>query len=232
MKKLKPWLVALLLIVTVVVVSRPILSGGKEMGEAVMSRQGAMQRLGASLSSEFGKKPVLVLSNPYTQKSGQSKEIRQFEAAGIKGLKLGLGEKSLVEVVFPEIRAEYQEHPEKAVFPPNTKTPLSFLMEGASLDQLAASHPHCELIVSLIGLPVGIDQLQVWKDGKHRFGLLLPDLRVLGSKGKALKAIKSGKIAAVVVDDPQSQEALVIDSTNVEEVVSNRPQLLGFKRKR
>jgi hypothetical protein len=232
MKKLKPWLVALLLIVAVLVVSRPILSGGKEMGEAVKARQSAMQRLGESLSSGIGENPVLVLSNPYAQRSGQSKTIRQFEAAGIEGLKLGLGEATQVEVVFPEIRPEYREHPERAVFPPNTKTPLSFLMEGASLDQLAAAHPSSDLIVSLIGLPVGIDQLQVWKGGEHRFGLLLPDLRVLGSKGKVLEAIKSGKIAAVVVDDPQSQEALVIDSTNVEEVLANRPQLLGFKRKR
>ena len=232
MKKLKPWLVALLLIVAVLVVSRPFLSAGKEMGEAVMSRQRAMELLGSSLSSDFGEKPVLVLSNPYIQKGGQSKTIRQFEAAGIKGLELGLGEESQLEIVFPEIMPEYQEHPEKAVFPPNTKTPLSFLMEGASIDQLAFSHPGCELIVSLIGLPVGIDQLKVWKEGKHQFGLLLPDLRVLGSKRKALEAIKSGKIAAVVVDDPQSKEAFLINSTNVEEVMSSRSQLLGFKRKR
>jgi hypothetical protein len=232
MKKLKPWLIALLLIVAVLVVSRPILSGGKEMGVAVMARQRAMERLGASFSSEFGGKPVLLLSNPYTRNSAQSKTIRQFEAAGIKGFKLGLGEASRVEVVFPEIRPEYEEHPEKAVFPPNTKTPLSFLMEGASLDQLAVSHPNCELIVSLIGLPVGIDQLDVWKGDSHQFGLLLPDLRVLGSKAKALEAFKRGKIAAVVVDDPQSQEALVIDSSNVEDVLSNRPQLLGFKSRR
>ncbi|MDA7511407.1 hypothetical protein N8612_07015, partial [Verrucomicrobia bacterium] len=211
---------------------RPILSGGREMGAAVMARQRAMERLGASFSSEFGEKPVLLLSNPYTRNSGQSKTVRQFEAAGIKGFKLGFGEASRVEVVFPEIRPEYQEHPEKAVFPPNTKTPLSFLMEGASLDQLAVSHPNCELIVSLIGLPVGIDQLDVWKGDSHRFGLLLPDLRVLGSKAKALEAFKRGKIAAVVVDDPQSQEALVIDSSNVEDVLSNQPQLLGFKRRR
>ena len=232
MKQLKPWLVALLLIVAVGVVSRPFLSSGKEMGQAVMLRQRALQALGETLAPEFGSQSILVVSNPYSEKSGQLKDIRRFERAGIEGLELGFGENTQIKRVFPVIKPEYRDHPEKAVIPPRTKTPLSFLMDAKSIDELALAHPSCELIVSLIGLPVGIEQLSVWKDDQHRFALLLPDLRVLGSKGKALSAFQSGKIAAIVVDDPRTGEPLIIDASNVKQIVSERPQLLGFKRQK
>ena len=228
MKHAKTASLVILFVAAAASLVRIFFPGDPEMGAAVKARHVALQQLGEALKPGVGEGGVLVLSNPFSKQAGQSKTIRQFELAGIDGLAKGLGPEIKFRVGFPEIKPEYQEHPERAVFPPNTSTPLSFLMDAKSVDALADSHPDCEVIVSLIGLPLGVESLDVWS-GRHRFGLLLPDLRVLGSKSKALEAFESGKIIAAVVDDKSSGAALIVDSNNVKEILAKRPELLGFK---
>jgi hypothetical protein len=216
---------AVLVAIALVLFLRP--SGPK--GAALSSREEAMQLLGSTLAQLRPGSPVLVLSNPFAQDSGFLDEKTQFERAGLRGLKEGLGKSTRVTVVAPDIRPEYYTNPSSIFIAPDSKTPLSFLVLPESLDRLAASHPDCQVLVSLIGLPVGVETLKVWDPQDPRsLALLLPDLRVLGSPGKAAEAFQRGKILAAVVEDTQPGTFLVVTATNILEVLEKQPSRLGF----
>lgn len=198
-------------------------------GEALDARQRAMKLLGETLAGMRPGSPVLVLSNPFARDSGRRDEKGQFERAGTQGLREGLGARSEVRVVFPEIRPEYHTDPASVMIAPDSRTPLSFLVDPASVDRLASEHPECRVIVSLIGLPIGVEELQVWDQGDPRgFGLLLPDLRVLGSPARAAAAFRSGKILAAVVEDARTGEPLIVTRDNLTEVLEGQPKSLGY----
>jgi hypothetical protein len=196
---------------------------------ALGARQQAMEMLGARIAKLCPNCKVLVLSNPFIKDSGYLNEKNQYERAGLRGLRKGLGGRSPVTVVFPEIRPEYVANPQSFVIPPDSRTPLSFLMQPASVDQLADAHPECNVIVSLIGLPAGVDRLKIWNEKDPRsFALLLPDLRMLGSPANATAAFQRGKLLAAVVEDLQSADPLIVTSENVVEVLQRQPKVLGF----
>lgn len=196
---------------------------------ALAAREDAMEALGARLARLCPNCPVLVLVNPFAKDAGHSSDRRQFEEAGLDGLRQGLGRRSTVTVVTPEIRPEYYANPASVIIPPDSTTPLSFLMRPASVNQLADAHPECRVIVSLIGLPFGVEQLPLWNDKDPRsFALLLPDLRVLGPRPVALEAFRRGKILAAVVADSRSGKPLVVTAENIETVLQNQPRLLGY----
>ncbi|MBX3743882.1 MAG: hypothetical protein KF833_01105 [Verrucomicrobiae bacterium] len=211
--------------VALVLVLRP--SGPR--GEALDARQRAMKLLGETLAGMRPGSPVLVLSNPFARDSGRRDDTGRFERAGTRGLREGLGSRSELKVVFPEIRPEYHTDPASVIIPPDSRTPLSFLVEPASVDRLAEEHPECRVIVSLIGLPIGVEGLKVWEEGDPRgFGLLLPDLRVLGSPARAAAAFRSGKILAAVVVDARTGEPLIVTQDNLAEVLEGQPKSLGY----
>jgi hypothetical protein len=198
-------------------------------GAALAERRHAMEVLGARLAQLRPECPVLVLSNPFVRQAGFLDEMSQFERAGLSGLQRGLGRHTPVTVVFPEIHPEYFRDPQAVVIPPDTRTPLSFLVRAASLDRLAQEHPKCRLVVSLIGLPVGVERLRVWTDEDPRcFALLLPDLRMLGAPENAVEAFRRGKLLAVVARDSASGNPLIVTRDNVEQVLERQPNALGF----
>jgi hypothetical protein len=198
-------------------------------GTALAARQHAMEMLGARIAKLRPACKVLVLSNPFTKQSGYFDEKSQFERAGLSGLRQGLGRGSPVTVVFPEIRPEYSANPQAVMIPPDSRTPLSFLMRPDSVDQLAETHPQCRVIVSLIGLPAEADQLKIWNEKDPRcFALLLPDLRVLGPPAMAVEAFQREKLLAVVVEDCQSGDPLIVTRDNVGEVLKRQPKALGY----
>jgi hypothetical protein len=196
---------------------------------ALAGRQQAMEMLGARIAKLRPECKVLVLSNPFTKNSAYLNEKSQYERAGLRGLRKGLGSRSPVKIVFPEIRPEYFTNPGSVMIPPDSRTPLSFLMRPASVDELAEAHPECKVIVSLIGLPAEVDGLKIWNEQDARcFALLLPDLRLLGAPAKAVEAFQRGKLLAAVVDDCQSGEPLIVTRENVEEVLRLQPKALGY----
>jgi hypothetical protein len=197
---------------------------------ALAARQEAMEKLGACIAKLRPGCKVLVLSNPFTKDSGFLEPKAQFERAGVRGLRDGLGEKASVTVVFPEISAEFRADPQSVFIPPDSRTPLSFLVPSASVEQLADAHAECSIIVSLIGLPAGMDQTKLWNEKDPRcFALLLPDLRVLGPPEQAAEAFRRGKILAAVADDTlRPGNHLVITSDNIQEVLQRQPATLGY----
>lgn len=198
-------------------------------GDALAVRQQAMELLGARIAELRPGSQVLALSNPFTRETGFLDERNQYERAGLRGLREGLGRRSSVTVVFPEIRPDYFTDPQSVVIPPESSTPLSFLMRAASVNELADAHPECRVIVSLIGLPVGVERLKIWEEQDPRsFALLLPDLRVLGPAPRAVEAFQRGKLLAAVVMDSESNAPLVVTASNVLEVLRHQPKVLGY----
>jgi len=188
-----------------------------------------MEALGASIAKLSPQGQVLVLSNPFTKASGYLNEANQYERAAIRGLRNGLGQHIPVTVVFPEIRAEYFADRQSIILPPDCRTPLSYVVRPDSVEQLAQAHPECRVIVSLIGLPAGVDRLEIWCDKDPRcFALLLPDLRVLGPPAKVVEDFQRGKLLAAVAQDAKSGDPLVVTRENVEAVLERQPKALGY----
>jgi hypothetical protein len=149
-------------------------------------------------------KRALIVSNPFTERSGTAKEIAETEQAGIRGLRAGFGTRiASASVVFPELKPGALEDPRALLGEVETSTPLSYLMIADAFDKLARQHADCEIIVSLIGLPAEIQQGEVWNTpGKPIFALLLPDLTMVGDFSAVQNAVKSGKLAAFVLPKP------------------------------
>jgi hypothetical protein len=167
-------------------------------------RELAMEYLGRYLASQCPGKKAVVLANPFSQKSGQPRDVYRFEKAGLQGLQRGLGKSVVIETVaFPELKAGFVENPRSVFIDPRTTTPLSYVVTDDALDKIAEAHPQAELLVSLIGFPLNVRQTEIWKSGNPRqFALLLPDLRMVGDEGAVREAILSGKIAAFVMNKP------------------------------
>jgi hypothetical protein len=200
-----------------------------EKSTALGKREQALTALGTCLAKLRPECKVLVLSNPFLKNCGYLDEKSQYERAALRGLRKGLGRQIPVSVVFPEIRSEYFTDRQAIIPAADCRTPLSFVIQPDSVDRLAEAHPECQVIVSLIGLPAGAEQLKIWNDKDPRcFALLLPDMRVLGPPAKVLECFQSGKLLAAVSEDCQSGDSLVITRDNVQSVLQNQPQALGY----
>jgi len=167
-------------------------------------RELATQFLGQYLAGQFPGKRAIVLSNPFSAKPGQPREVYEFEKAGLRGLRRGLGTAVKLEaVVYPDLRPEFFTNRQAVLIDRSTKTPLSYLMTADALDKVVSQHPDAELVVSLIGLPVNVRETEAWKSASgRRFALLLPDLRMVGNQAAILQAVQSRKIAAFVLNKP------------------------------
>ncbi len=198
----------------------------------------ATRVLAEHLAKQFPNQKILVVSNPFSQKKGQPRHVYDYEEAGIGGLKRGFGEDKLV-VGFPALLPGALEDPHSVPVPPATTTPVAFLLADNALDTLAQKHPGCNLIVSLIGLPTDLRKHQVWEQTNGtKLAFLLPDIWMLGDRDTILKAFKSGKIAAAVLNKPGASadqmkvsvkdfgvRYLLVTAANIEETITNYPSL-------
>jgi hypothetical protein len=209
---------------------------------ALTQREIATRVLAEQLSTRFPRSKALVVANPFTQRAGQSAEIHNFDKTGIRGLQAGFKTKDTIKVVYPELRPEFEQSPQSVYVDPKTTTPLSFLVAENAFDLLAKSNSDFDLIVSLIGLPINLRESEIWRDAeKPRFGLLLPDWRMVGDRLAVREAVKSGKIAAAVVNRPGAppddappegdyktefaRRFLLVTRENIDQLVQLYPQL-------
>jgi len=197
---------------------------------ALSSREIATRRLAAELARRYPGAKALVMGNPFTQRGGQPAEIYSFEKASVRGLERGFGSPQAIKVAYPALRPEFLRAPEKVYIDPKTTTPLSFLVAENAFDELVAANPGFDLVVSLIGLPVNLPQTQVWRDRvKPRFGLVLPDWRMVGSTQAIREAVKSDKIVAAVIDRPGVRSEANNAPSGDEQAQFNRRFLLVTK---
>jgi hypothetical protein len=173
-------------------------------GGALAHRALAMEQLGRHLAQNYRGARAVVLSNPFSRLPGQPSELRQFEEAGLRGLRRGLGKSVVIEaVVFPPINPLFHSNRSAVYIDPQTTTPLSYLMTPDSLDRITAEHPQAELLVSLVGLPVNARETKAWnRENGPKFALLLPDLRLMGDANSVREAVMKGKVAAMILNKP------------------------------
>ena len=178
--------------------SRPF--GGRPLAQ----RELATQFLGQYLARTYPGNKAIILSNPFSRRPGQPAAVYDFERAGVRGVQRGLGKAIAVEkVAFPELKPGALENPHAFPIPPNSRTPLSYLVSDDSLDRILQQSPDVEIVISLIGLPANVRQTRAWtRTSRCRFGLLLPDLGVLGDQAAVLEAFRSGRITAVILNKP------------------------------
>ena len=170
---------------------------------ALARRQLALRVLGDHLASRMPGARVLVIGNPFARLPGQSPEVYSFQETALKGLKTGAGNRLLLTGVdYPDLNPAAARDPSSLPLPADASTPLSFLCVDRAWDALLARHPGTDLIVSLIGLPVDLQQHEMWRAPKPKLALLLPDFRVLGDVEATMAAFRSGKIVAAVLNHP------------------------------
>jgi hypothetical protein len=217
--------------------------GGLTGSRPASHRELATMFLGQYLATQYSGKKVIVLSNPFSVRPGQPVGVYQFEKAGLRGLRRGLGTRTEIEqVVFPELKPGLLEHPHAATIDPHTTTPLSYMVTDQAVDRIARQYPKADVVVSLIGLPANIRETQAWKQNSGRvFALLLPDLRMIGDQTAVRQSILSGKLAAIILNKPGAppedqslgrnatvefeQRFLLITPGNVDHYLQIYPQL-------
>jgi hypothetical protein len=217
--------VAVVVIAAVVVLKTP----SSPKNQALAHRELAMESLGKTIARLRPKSKALVLSNPFVKNAGYLDETSQYERAGVRGLRKGLGGDITVTLAAPNLKAEFLADQSSVVIPPDSRTPLSFMIDPAAVDQLAIAHPECQVIVSLIGLPLGVESLKIWEEkDSHCFAMLLPDMRVLGPPEKTLDGFQRGKLLAAVAQDEKSGDPLIVTSENIQAILATQPKALGY----
>lgn len=172
-------------------------------GRALDRREIALRVLGEYLASQAAGQSVLIVANPFSRQPNQPREVSAFESVAIAGLKSGWRDSlPLAGVAYPELTEAARRDPSSVPMPADASTPLSFLTTSRAWDQLVEQHPEASVVVSLIGLPAGLEGMSWWKKPKPRVALLLPDLRLVGDASSVVAAFRSGKILAAVLNRP------------------------------
>jgi hypothetical protein len=226
------------LIVGIIVV---LLAGGillwlRHKRPAISEREYATRLLAEHLKTAVRPKSVVVIGNPFTDLPNYSGQAKEFERAGIAGLKAGFGAEIPVKVVHPAIKPSVLADPTSVHIDSRSSTPLSFVIESSAFDEVLKTNADCDLAVSLIGLPVNLSAMETWNEsGTPRFALLLPDWRIIGDPAGIQQSFGSGKLVAAVAVRPGSTEStdfkqryLLISSNNVTESIARFPQLFGL----
>lgn len=189
--------------------------------KALNKRHSVTFVLGKEIKNRLPDCNILLLANPFKKHS-----FSDFDLKGIEGLKDAIGESSEIEVAYPEIYPQFKENPGSATLPMDTKTPLSFMVNPASIDNLIHEFPNHTIVVSLIGIPLGIQRTKLWASPKHSIALIEPDMRIIGNENSAIKSFVGGKIILACVTD--GKDIVTIDSNNISNILANKKYLLGY----
>jgi hypothetical protein len=210
---------------------------------ALEARALATRQLGEYLAATQSGKRVLVMSNPFIRRANTDRAIVETEEAGLRGLRDGLkGRLAITAVAYPDLRPEARDNPRAVPIDPETTTPLSYLVAPDAFDSVLRQNPGCDIVVSLIGLPVELNRCEAWQAAAApAFALLLPDLRPVGDTAAVEAAVKSGKLLAFVArkpggpsdDTPMGKDArteferrfLLVTRENIDQIVRAYPAL-------
>jgi hypothetical protein len=207
---------------------------------ALTVRELATRTLAEYLAQRYPGQRAFLVSNPFTENNGGTKEVLATEKAGIAGIQKGLAAKvTLNAIAFPELKPEARTNPRALLVGAETTTPISYLMSANAFDQLTTEHPDCEILISLVGLPATLQDQRCWREPRPHFALLLPDLRFVGDAAAVKQAVLSGKLAAFVLHKPGAPDLrssprktgefdkrfLLVTRENIEQVIADYPQL-------
>ncbi|MBU0677717.1 MAG: hypothetical protein KJ626_06340 [Verrucomicrobia bacterium] len=198
----------------------------KQLGERAV----AARVLAESLAGLGAYDKALVIGNPFARKMGCPKAVEEVEQAELQGLSDGFGSQVDIKVVYPELTKEARRDPGCVAIPPGCSTPLSYMLTADAFDRIHREHPSYQLIVSLIGLPARIGEVDFWlKKDAPALALLLPELYMLGSRAEVADAFKSGHLAATVLERQDIRDAgdryIVVTAQNIDEMLQRYPEL-------
>lgn len=240
----RSWMGVGVIAAAVLLVAWKFFLGPNPHDDALAARTVATRGLAGALAARHPGQRAIVLSNPFVRRPETDRRIVRMEEAGIRGLREALeGRLAAVTVVYPELRPEARDNPRAVPIDTETTTPLSYLIAVDAVDRAVAEHPDAGLVISLIGLPVELGGCEAWKrEGGPAFGLLLPDLRMVGGAAAVAEAMRSGKLSAVVLRKPNGvgdevppgsdfqaefdRRFLLVTRDNVDEIVRQTPGLL------
>ena len=177
--------------------------------------------LGKEIKKRFPANNILILANPFKKHS-----FSDFDLKGIEGLEDALSGSAEVQVAYPEIYPQFINNPGSVLLPNDTKTPLSYMVNPSSIDYLIEKFPNHTTVVSLIGIPLGIQNTKLWVSSTHTIALIDPDMRIIGNVHSVKQAFNKGKISLICVKD--SEKTHIIDNNNISSILENKKYLLGY----
>ena len=209
------------IIVVIIILSSYLFFYDKNKSIALGKRHNLTFVLGEEIRKRFPDRNILLLANPFKKHS-----FSDFDLEGIEGLKDAFDGSTEIQVAYPEIYPQFQNNPGSAILPMDTKTPLSYMVNPVSIDNLISEFPNHTILVSLIGIPFGIQNTKLWASPKHSVALIEPDMRIIGNENSARKSFVGGKIILACVTN--GKDILTIDSTNINNILANKKYLLGY----
>jgi hypothetical protein len=241
---MKRWVPLFIALGVLIAIAFWFLSRTNPHDHALTARELAARTLAEYLAQRYPGQRALLVSNPFTESNAGTKEILAMERAGITGVQKGLGGKvSLQAIAFPDLKPEARANPRGLFIDAETTTPISYLMSPNAFDKLAAQYPDSDILISLVGLPANLRDVQCWRDPKPHFALLLPDLRFIGDTAAVKRAVQSGKLSAFVLNRPGAPDLrsnpiqkaefdkrfLLVTRENIDQVIADYPQLFPTK---
>jgi hypothetical protein len=227
-------ILAICLVLLLIPLGRSCLnSGHRAWRRARNERSDAARLLGEALAKQFPGGRAVIIGNPYIAEDERPGPLKAEQVAGIKGLKKGFrGEIDILDVVTPAMRDGAMINPRSLYYDPTSTTPLSYLMAPDAFDVVAREHPQATILISLVGMAWEPQKLNLWKaDDGPAIGLLLPDLRVIGTTEQVRQAFQSGRIAAAVLANPRGENSnepyLVATQDSIDALIREYPAILN-----
>lgn len=150
--------------------------------------------LGKYIADKLPNSKILLITDKPRQNDTRTPQL-------LDAFKQGLGGKATVSVTetpaiaWPEGRP--QPKPEEM-----DMIPLQEMMTAQSFNDLMTKYPDCNLVVSFIGLPNDVENMQVWTmDPEKRPKLCL----INGAYHNLKSAVQSGIVAAIVAVNPSAK---------------------------
>lgn len=176
------------------------------------ARARAARSLASAIPAEHAAGRIIIVANPFIRKEGSPPDVIKYHKAVVGGLEKGLKRSIRGEdIVFPTLRDGAWDHPERFLTGRSWRTPLTPMMEASTFDEIARAHPDARLLISIVGLPEGIERTAIWTNSTlPALALYLPDWRVVPDPKAWGSAIERGRIVAMVIEHAGLEEGLVI----------------------
>lgn len=173
-----------LMIVVLICCFMFIFGGGDSDIAAIMETEQTYAKAAAStLAEHIAKskpKSVLVIASPNYKNNNR-------ETAIIESIKEYLPDAKVDNLVSPKVRLSAGTDP--ATPPPESLEDNT--VTAAQFNDLLARNPKADMIICLIGLPLDVNNMEIWKQDGKIMAILFADVTMLR------KAIASGKVIAV-----------------------------------
>jgi hypothetical protein len=140
--------------------------------------------MGEELAKKYPNATALVVVDEYYEKSKRQKEMVEGLKEGING-KINIAAIDYVKVPPPE----GMTNPEEIEM-----MPMMERMRAEHFDELIKEHKDCNLVISLVGLPYDVGEMEIWRmdeSDRPKMALLFADVHNLG------RAIWAGYLTAL-----------------------------------